>query len=247
MTGDESGSDGPTGRVLVVEDEPDIAALIAYHLTRVGYRVETATTGQEGVSAVRREVPDLVVLDIMLPGVSGLDVLRSIRSQAQTKDVPVLMLTARREQEDRILGLELGADDYVTKPFSPKELILRVEAILRRSRRGPIDTGGQILSAGPIQLHVGAATAEMDGRPLGLTPKEFRLLQAFLERPGKTQSRRRLLEDAWNVDRSVSGRLHTRTVDMHVRRLRAKLGTAGEWIETVRGFGYRFQPRVNGS
>lgn len=245
MADGESRGDRPTGRVLVVEDEPDIAALIAYHLTREGYRVETAITGQEGISAVRREVPDLVVLDVMLPGVSGLDVLRSIRSDASTADVPVLMLTARREQEDRILGLELGADDYVTKPFSPKELLLRVEAILRRSRQVPVDTGGQVLSAGPIRLNVGGATAEMNGQPLGLTPKEFRLLRAFLERPGKTQSRRRLLEDAWNVDRSVSGRLHTRTVDMHVRRLRAKLGVVGEWIETVRGFGYRFQPPTN--
>jgi len=233
---------GAGSRVLVIEDEPDIAALIAYHLTRERYRVETASTGQEGIKAMHREVPDLVVLDVMLPGISGLDVLRTIRAEGATQDVPVLVLTARRDQDDRILGLELGADDYLTKPFSPKELLLRVEAILRRTRQVPVETGAQVLRAGPIQINVGASTAEMDGESLGLTPTEFRLLQAFLERPGTTQSRRRLLEDAWNIDRTVSGRLHTRTVDMHVRRLRTKLGEAGDWIETVRGFGYRFQP-----
>ena len=129
-------------RILVVEDEPDIAALLAYHLTREGYRVETATTGQEGIAAVHRETPDLMVLDLMLPGVSGLDVLRSIRSEAATQDLPVLVLTARREADDRILGFQLGADDYLTKPFSPKELVLRVEAILRRSRQLPVEPGG---------------------------------------------------------------------------------------------------------
>ncbi len=230
------------GRVLVIEDEPDIAALIAYHLTRRGYRVETASTGREGIAALAREVADLVVLDVMLPGISGLDVLRSVRSEGPARDVPVLVLTARRSQDDRILGLELGADDYLTKPFSPKELLLRVEAILRRSRQAPLESGTQVLRAGTLYLNAAASTASLDGEPLNLTPTEFRLLQAFLERPGSTQSRRRLLEDAWNVDRSVSGRLHTRTVDMHVRRLRAKLGEAGNWIETVRGFGYRFQP-----
>ena len=232
----------PSSRVLVIEDEPDIAALIAYHLSREGYRVETTANGQDGLAAVGKEVPDLVVLDVMLPGISGLDVLRQLRAEGPTKDVPVLVLTARRDQDDRILGLELGADDYLTKPFSPRELILRVDAILRRSRQVPVETGTQILRAGPIGLNVRAATAEMNGESMNLTPTEFRLLKAFLERPGITQSRRRLLEEAWHVDRSVSGRLHTRTVDMHVRRLRAKLGDCGDWIETVRGFGYRFQP-----
>jgi two-component system phosphate regulon response regulator PhoB len=238
MTGPETGPQ----RVLVVEDEPDIAALLAYHLTREGYRVETATTGQEGLAAVNREAPDLMVLDLMLPGVSGLDVLRAVRSEPVTEDMPVLVLTALREAEDRILGFQLGADDYLTKPFSPKELVLRVGAILRRSRQLPIEQGGKVVKAGPVTMNLGALTVTMDGALLNLTPTEYRLLQAFLERPGKTQSRKRLLEEAWKVDRTVAGRLQTRTVDMHVRRLRSKLGEVGDWIETVRGFGYRFQP-----
>jgi len=228
-------------RVLVVEDEADIAALIAYHLTKSGYRVETAATGRDGIQAVNRDVPDLIVLDVMLPGVSGLDVLRTIRNEPGTQETPVLMLTARRDQDDRILGLELGADDYLTKPFSPKELVLRVEAILRRSRQTPVEPGGKVLKGGPITLNVSASTASLDDNPLNLTPTEFRLLQAFLERPGRTLTRQTLLEQAWNVDRLVSGRLQTRTVDMHVRRLRTKLGAVGDWIDTVRGFGYRFQ------
>jgi len=164
---------GPgTQRVLVVEDEPDIAALLAYHLTREGYRVETATTGQEGIAAVHRETPDLMVLDVMLPGVSGLDVLRTVRSESATQDMPVLVLTARREPEDRILGFELGADDYLTKPFSPKELVLRVEAILRRSQRLPLEAGGRVVRAGPVTINVAASTVTMDGECLELTPTE---------------------------------------------------------------------------
>lgn len=235
-------TDSGPQRILVVEDEPDIAALLAYHLTREGYRVETAATGQEGIAAVHRETPDLMVLDLMLPGVSGLDVLRSIRTEAATQDLPVLVLTARREADDRILGFQLGADDYLTKPFSPKELVLRVEAILRRSRQLPVEPGGKVVKAGPVTMNVGASTATLNGEPLTLTPTEYRLLLAFLERPGKTQSRKVLLEEAWKVDRSVAARLQTRTVDMHVRRLRSKLGEVGDWIETVRGFGYRFDP-----
>ncbi len=226
----------------MVEDEPDIAALLAYHLTREGYRVETATSGQEGLAAVNRETPDLMVLDLMLPGISGLDVLRSIRSESATQDTPVLVLTARRETEDRILGFQLGADDYLTKPFSPKELVLRVEAILRRSKQLPVEPGGKVVRAGPVTMNIGASTVTVDGQFLNLTPTEYRLLLAFLERPGRTQSRKLLLEEAWNVDRTIAARLQTRTVDMHVRRLRTKLGEVGDWIETVRGFGYRFQP-----
>lgn len=228
------------GRVLVVEDEADIAALIAYHLTKSGYRVETASTGREGIQALNRDVPDLIVLDVMLPGLSGLDVLRTLRNDTATQEIPVLVLTARRDPDDRILGLQLGADDYLTKPFSPKELVLRVEAILRRSRRLPTAQGGKVIKAGSITVNVASSTALLDGEPLSLTPTEFRLLLAFLERPGRTLDRKTLLELVWRVDRSVSGRLKTRTVDMHVRRVRTKLGPLGDAIETVRGFGYRF-------
>lgn len=230
-----------TKRVLVVEDEPDIAALIAYQLTREGFRVETASTGTEALSAVSREVPDLVVLDRMLPGISGDEVLETLRKEPATRNVPILVLTAKREQEDRIAGFELGADDYLTKPFSPRELVLRVQAILRRLQESSSESGGRILRAGPITVDVTSHQALLDGEELHLTPTEFRLLQSLVERKGRTQSRQQLLERAWSVESSISDRIQTRTVDMHVRRLRAKLGRVGDWIETVRGFGYRFK------
>jgi two-component system phosphate regulon response regulator PhoB len=226
-------------RILVVEDEPDIAALIAYQLTREGYRVETAGTGREALQAVGRDIPDLVVLDRMLPGIGGDEILERLRSDPATASIAVLVVTAKKEQEDRIQGLELGADDYLTKPFSPRELVLRVKAILRRVHEAGRTAGGRVLRAGPVRLDPGAHGASLDGAELDLTPTEFRLLQAFMERPGRTQSRTQLLEKAWDVESEVSDRIQTRTVDMHVRRLRSKLGEVGGWIETVRGFGYR--------
>jgi two-component system phosphate regulon response regulator PhoB len=231
-------SDSPP-RILVVEDEPDIAALIAYQLTREGYRVETAGTGREALQAVGRDIPDLVVLDRMLPGIGGDEILERLRSDPATASIAVLVVTAKKEQEDRIQGLELGADDYLTKPFSPRELVLRVQAILRRVHEAGITAGGRVLRAGPLRVDVGAHEASLNGVELDLTPTEFRLLQALMERRGRTQSRTQLLEMAWDVESEVSERIQTRTVDMHVRRLRSKLGETGGWIETVRGFGYR--------
>ena len=230
-------------RILVVEDEPEIAALVAYQLTREGHRVETVASGTAALDALRREAPDLMVLDRMLPGVSGDDVLRAIRSDPATKTLPVLVLTARREQQDRIAGLEMGADDYLTKPFSPRELALRVDAILRRAsgRRESVAGGGGVLGAGPLRVDPGAHVVTLDGEQLNLTPTEFRLLHTLLKRRGRTQTRRQLLSAAWQIDSSVAGGPRTRTVDMHIRRLRGKMGAAGEWIETVRGFGYRFR------
>jgi two-component system phosphate regulon response regulator PhoB len=228
-------------RVLVVEDEPDIAALVAYQLTREGFRVETAGSGPEALDAIGREIPDLLILDRMLPGLSGDQVLERLKSEPATSNLPVLVLTAKREQEDRIEGFELGADDYLTKPFSPRELVLRARAILRRVQDAGITSGGRILRAGPIRLDVGANQAVLDGQELNLTPTEFRLLQALMERRGRTQSRKQLLEKAWDVESAVSDRIQTRTVDMHVRRLRAKLGEVGDWIQTIRGFGYRLK------
>lgn len=228
-------------RVLVVEDEPDIAALIAYQLTREGFRVETASSGTEALKAVDREVPALIVLDRMLPGLSGDEVLKALRKEPATKAVPVLVLTAKREQEDRIAGLELGADDYLTKPFSPRELLLRCRAILRRAVETSRASGGKVLSAGPLRIDVGAHEVTLGGEELHLTPTEFRLLQALVERRGRTQSRRQLLEEAWDLESEIADRIQTRTVDMNVRRLRGKLGEVGDWIETVRGFGYRLR------
>jgi two-component system phosphate regulon response regulator PhoB len=236
---------GAAPRVLVVEDESDIAALIAYQLTREGFRVETASNGPDALKAVHKEIPDLIVLDRMLPGLSGDSVLETLKGEEATRTIPVLVLTAKREQEDRISGLELGADDYLTKPFSPRELVLRCRAILRRMQEPAAATGGRVLSAGPLRMDVGAHQATLDGDEISLTPTEFRLLQALLERRGRTQSRRQLLEKAWDVESDVADRIQTRTVDMHVRRLRSKMGRCGDWVETVRGFGYRL--RVPGS
>jgi len=238
---DTAGEEKLVARVLVVEDEPDIAALIAYQLTREGFRVETSGTGTEALESISREIPDLVVLDRMLPGISGDEVLNRLRDEQATSSVPVLMLTAKREQEDRIEGFELGADDYLTKPFSPRELVLRVQAILRRMRETGVTAGGRILRAGPLRMDLGAHQVSRNGEELNLTPTEFRLLQALMERRGRTQSRKQLLEKAWDVEAGVSDRIQTRTVDMHVRRLRSKLEELGDWIETIRGFGYRLK------
>lgn len=239
-------SDKPTERILVVEDETDIAALVAYQLTREGYRVETVSDGATALDAIRRERPAMLVLDRMLPGISGDEVLNTVRNDPTMVAVPVLVLTAKRDQQDRIKGLELGADDYLTKPFSPRELVLRVDAILRRAQGelGTASGGGRILSAGPLRVDVGAHIVTLDGVELKLTPTEFRLLRTLMERRGRVQSRRQLLSEAWEIDSSIAPRLHTRTVDMHVRRLRGKMGEVGDWIETVRGFGYRFRDRI---
>lgn len=228
-------------RVLVVEDEPDIAALVAYQLTREGFRVETVSNGEQALAAIDRNVPDLLVLDRMLPGVSGDDILREVRDTRPTRHLPVLLLTALREHEDRIEGLELGADDYLAKPFSPRELVLRVHALLRRHTPTPGEPGRRVLRAGPLTLDVGSHQVTLDDEEVNLTPTEFRLLEALMRRRGRTQSRGQLLEQAWEVEPEVADRIQTRTVDMHVRRLRVKLGRAGDWVETVRGFGYRFR------
>jgi two-component system phosphate regulon response regulator PhoB len=227
----------PSGeRVLVVDDEPDIVALVAYHLAKAGYRVTTAGSGTEALDSARRERPSLIVLDLMLPGMSGYEVLEQLRANDATRDVAVLMLTARREESDRIQGLSLGADDYLTKPFSPQELVLRVGAILRRLSAGGA-TSGDRLQIGALQIDLGAHQVKVDGAPVDLTPTEFKLLLTLAERRGRVQGRAHLLETVWEAAPDIQ----TRTVDMHVQRLRAKLGPAGDMIETVRGFGYRLR------
>jgi two-component system phosphate regulon response regulator PhoB len=223
-------------RILVVDDEPDIVALVVYHLAKAGYRVSSAATGPDAVAVSRRERPNLVVLDLMLPGMSGFDVLREIRADAGTKETAVLMLTARKEEPDRIKGLSLGADDYLTKPFSPQELVLRVQAILRRLSAG--GATGDVLQVGPITIDRAANTVSVGGEVLDLTATEYKLLLLLAERRGRTQGRAQLLESVWEAAPDIQ----TRTVDMHVQRLRSKLGKAGDLIETVRGFGYRLAP-----
>jgi two-component system phosphate regulon response regulator PhoB len=227
---------GAVHRILVVDDEPDITALVAYHLAKEGYRVTTAGTGADALRSAREERPDLVVLDLMLPGHSGFEVLAELRRRDETRDVGVLLLTARKDEPDRIKGLTLGADDYLSKPFSPKELVLRVGAILRRLAAPPVATGGR-LNAGPIVLDRSTHEVSVDGKPVELTATEFKLLERLLERRDRVHSRSQLLESVWQAQPDIQ----TRTVDMHVQRLRAKLAGAGDWIETVRAVGYRLR------
>ena len=222
-------------RVLVVDDEPDIVALVAYHLARAGYRVSTAADGADALEQARREHPALIVLDLMLPGMTGLDVLQQLRDEESTRGIAVLMLTARKEESDRIRGLSLGADDYLTKPFSPQELVLRVAAI-RRRMQAPAGAGGSdVVQFGPLRIDRAAHRVFVEGAEVELTPTEYKLLVTLGERRGRVQARGHLLETVWEAAPDIQ----TRTVDMHIQRLRTKLGAAGELIETVRGFGYR--------
>ena len=223
-------------RILVVDDEVDIVALVAYHLAKNGYRVSTASSGNEALESAVRERPALIVLDLMLPGITGYEVLERLREGDATRDIAVLMLTARREEQDRIQGLSLGADDYLTKPFSPQELVLRVGAILRRVGAAASASGDK-LRIGPLDIDIGAHLVHVDGQAIELTPTEFKLLLTLAERRGRVQGRAHLLQTVWDAAPDIQ----TRTVDMHVQRLRAKLGVAGDLIETVRGFGYRIR------
>jgi len=227
-------------RILVVDDEPDITALVAYHLAKAGYRVSTAANGPDALKAAREERPDIVILDVMLPGISGYDVLDELRRREETKEVGVILLTARREEPDRIRGLTLGADDYLTKPFSPHELALRVSALLRRLG-APAVAAGSTITAGPITIDRSAHKVSAGGIELILTATEYKLLITLVERRGRVQSRPQLLETVWEAQPDIQ----TRTVDMHVQRLRTKLGEAGDLVETVRGFGYRFRSTDN--
>lgn len=226
----------PGERILVVDDEPDIIALVAYHLARSGYRVSTAASGTEALEAARDEQPALIVLDLMLPELSGFQVLERLRADKILADIPVLMLTARREEPDRVQGLSLGADDYLVKPFSPQELVLRVRNILRRTRT-KVTERRNVIEIGTVEIDKDAHTVTMDGQPVDLTATEYKLLVTLADRRGRVQSRAQLLEIVWESAPDIQ----TRTVDMHVQRLRAKLGPSGEMIETVRGFGYRLR------
>ena len=223
-------------RILVVDDEPDIIALVAYHLARSGYRVSTAATGTEALQAARDEQPALIVLDLMLPELSGFEVLERLRADRALAETPVLMLTARREEPDRVQGLSLGADDYLVKPFSPQELVLRVRNILRRSRTKTAEKRN-VIDMGVVVIDKDAHAVAVDGAVIDLTATEYKLLLTLADRRGRVQSRSQLLEIVWESAPDIQ----TRTVDMHVQRLRAKLGEAGDMIETVRGFGYRLR------
>jgi DNA-binding response OmpR family regulator len=222
-----------TTRVLVAEDDPDIASLLGHYLQKAGFVPAIVATGRDVLPRLRREPPDLIVLDLMLPGMDGLEVCRRIRSDPDTAAIPIIMLTAKAEESDRIVGLELGADDYITKPFSPNEVVARVRALLRRAHRAaPIENR---LAYGPLTVDVDRHVVNADGREVKLTAKEFLLLQYLMEHRGRVLSRDLLLSDVWGY--SYTG--GTRTVDVHVRRLREKLPFLADAIMTVKQFGYK--------
>jgi two-component system phosphate regulon response regulator PhoB len=218
-------------KILIVEDERDIADLIGFNLQRNGYEVLKAHDGISGTEVALRERPALIILDIMLPGRDGYAVFRELRRDSRTANTPVIMLTARAQTEDRIQGLEVGADDYLTKPFSPKELMLRVQAILKRADAPP---GSVDFSYGPFRFDKNSLKFYLDNEPVDLTNTEFKLLLYLCERSGKPQDRNDLLRTVWGY----SDEVHSRTLDTHMKRLRQKLGEHGAWIETVRGIGY---------
>jgi DNA-binding response OmpR family regulator len=225
--------------VLVVEDDKNISKLVRYNFEKAGFSCKTVVSGEDALQTLSREMFDLVVLDIMLPGIDGLEVCRKIKQEDRLRSIPVVMLTAKGEEIDRIVGFELGADDYMVKPFSPRELILRAKAILKRSVRPAEKEENNVYRAGKITLDVPRHKVTVGKRTVELTRMEFDLLLILMKRRGRAQSRDRLLEDVWDISSDVT----TRTVDTHIKRLREKLGSAGDLIETVRGIGYRFRER----
>jgi two-component system phosphate regulon response regulator PhoB len=222
-------------RILVVDDEPDLLELVRVNLSQAGFEVETAETGRQALERVRRSAPDLLILDLMLPDLSGTEVCRHLRQDSSLAEIPIIMLTARADEVDRVVGLEVGADDYVTKPFSPRELILRVRAVLRRRQPGNAGAA-QVLERETLRLDPVRHRCFVEQAEVELTAKEFALLHGLMMRPGRVMTREQLLDDVWGTDIAVT----TRTIDTHLKRLREKLGSASHLIETVRGVGYRF-------
>ena len=222
-------------RVLIIEDDKDIVELVRYNLANEGFQVNAAFDGSSGLNSLKKSPPDLLLLDLMLPKLSGLDICREVRRDDSLNRLPILMLTARGEEADRVVGLEMGADDYVTKPFSPRELVLRVNAILRRGKGDAVEE--KKLSIGAITLDPARHQVDVGGKPVRLTSVEFKLLSMLMRRQGRVQERDRLLNEVWGYESVID----TRTVDTHVRRLRQKLGKAADAIETVRGCGYRIR------
>jgi len=223
---------GSGRKILIIEDESDVADLLTLNLRKAGFRTSTAADGASGLQKARDDRPDFIILDLMLPKLSGLEVCKILKSDNATSHTPILMLTARAEEIDRIVGLEFGADDYVTKPFSPREVVLRIRAIFRRGEKAD-----ESLNAGPISIDPARHEVRINGKRVRLTSLEFKLLRTLMQRRGRVQERDRLLNEVWGYESVID----TRTVDTHVRRLREKLGKAGDAIETVRGFGYRLR------
>ena len=221
--------------ILIIEDEKDLAELIAFNLEREGFRALTAHDGLTGLDQVSRIKPDLVVLDLMLPGMLGTELCKTMKRNEKTAAIPVLMLTAKGEEIDKVVGFEVGAEDYVVKPFSTRELMLRVRALLRRA--APPSSPGSVVQVGPLLLDVERHSVSIDGAEVSFTSTEFKLLHILVQRQGRLQSREVLLRDVWGYAFVED----SRTVDTHITRLRGKMGAAGEMIRTVRGFGYKIE------
>jgi two-component system phosphate regulon response regulator PhoB len=223
-------------RILVIEDEQDLQTLLAYNLKLAGHIVVSALRGNEGLDLAKAQSPDLILLDLMLPDLSGIEICKMLKADTATRDVPIVMMTAKGEEIDRVLGFELGAEDYVTKPFSLRELLLRIQAILRRIRITAPQTTSESIHFGQLRIDPGAYRVWVENNEIQLTSMEFRLLMTLYERRNRVQTRSSLLKDVWGMQ----GDTETRTVDTHVKRLREKLGVAETYVETVRGVGYRF-------
>ncbi|MCM2358537.1 MAG: response regulator transcription factor [Geobacteraceae bacterium] len=221
--------------ILIIEDERDLAELVAFNLEQEGYRPIVALDGVAGLEAARTGSPDLILLDLMLPGMSGTELCRTLKGDKRTAALPVIVLTAKGEEIDRVVGFEIGADDYVVKPFSTRELLLRIKAVLRRAH--PAEPAGKVIRVGPVAIDTERHLVTVDGAEVILTGTEFKLLLTLTERLGRMQSRELLLRDVWGYNYAGD----TRTVDTHVTRLRTKLGEAGGMIKTVRGFGYKME------
>ena len=221
-------------KIYIVEDEPDIRETLKYNFSNEGFKVFTAPDGEEALSNIKKVLPDVLILDLMLPGVSGLDVCKSIRADDDIRDMSIIMLTAKGEEIDRVIGFELGADDYVTKPFSVRELILRVKVLLKKQRESLVEN--KLVTFGPIRIDLDAHELKINDKEIVLTALEFKLLQHLVKRKGRVQTREQLLGDVWGYSAEVT----TRTVDTHIKRLREKLGNTSEYIQTIRGVGYRF-------
>ena len=221
-------------RIFIVEDEPDLRDTLSFNFENEGFEVSSFPDGEKCLTSLKKNKPDLIILDLMLPGINGLDVCREIRSEEENNDVSIIMLTAKGEEIDRIVGFELGADDYVTKPFSVRELILRVKVLLKK--RSDNQSAEKILEYGPVKMNLDAHSVLVDDIDVVLTALEFKLLKHLLKRRGRVQTRDQLLGNVWGYSSEVT----TRTVDTHIKRLREKLGSTGDLIQTIRGVGYRF-------
>ena len=224
---------GITKTIYIVEDEPDIRETLAYNLSQEGFKVSEFSDAESCLNKIQKKKPDLLLLDLMLPGMSGLDLCKEIRADIALKNLAIIMLTAKGEEVDRIVGFELGADDYVTKPFSVRELILRVKVILKKQTESV--ESDESIEFGPIKLNLDAHEVLINNDEIVLTALEFKLLKHLIKRRGRVQTRDQLLGDVWGYSSEVT----TRTVDTHIKRLREKLGTVGDYIQTVRGVGYR--------